>query len=83
MHKETAVKSYILPVVVEADEDAWRAYIPALEAKGAATWGRTRDEALENIQEVVQMVLEELLADGEPLPEAVTVADQPVVAVTV
>jgi len=63
MRREVHVKSYILPVVVEPDEDAWRAYAPALEARGAATWGKTRDEALNNIHEVVQMVVEELLRD--------------------
>ena len=77
------MKSYIFPVVVEQDADSWRAYVPALEAKGASTWGKTKDEALTNIHEVVQMVLETLLEDGEPLPPDVTVRDQPVIAVTV
>ena len=77
------MKSYVFSVVIERDEDAWRAYVPELEAKGAATWGRTQDEALKNIQEVAQMVIEELLEDGEPLPPGVTVSDRPVVAVTV
>ena len=77
------MKSYVFPVVVEPDEDVWRAYVPELEAKGAATWGNTRDEAIKNIQEVAQMVIEELLEDGEPLPPNVTVSDRPVVAVTV
>lgn len=77
------MNSYIFPVVVEPDEDVWRAYVPELEAKGAATWGQTKDEALRNIQEVAQMVIEEMLEDGEPLPPSVTVSDQPVVAVTV
>lgn len=77
------MKSYVFPVVVEPDEDVWRAYVPELEAKGAATWGNTRDEGLKNIQEVTKMVIEELLEDGEPLPPIVTVSDQPVVAVTV
>ena len=78
-----AVKSYVFPVVVEPDEDVWRAYVPELEAKGAATWGTTKDEAIKNIQEVAQMVIEELLEDGESLPPNVTVSDRPVVAVTV
>lgn len=83
-HKEEGdVISYIFPVVVEPDEDVWRAYIPELEAKGAATWGRTKDEALKNIQEVAQMVIEEMLEDDEPIPPGVTVCDRPVVAVTV
>ncbi|MEO7145526.1 MAG: type II toxin-antitoxin system HicB family antitoxin [Bryobacteraceae bacterium] len=75
------MKSYVFPIVIEADEDAWRAYIPDLEDKGGATWGRTRDEALKNIQEVAQMVIESLLEDGDPLPASVIVRDQPVVAV--
>ena len=78
-----AVKSYVFSVIVERDEDVWRAYVPELEAKAAATWGSTRDEALKNIREVAQMVIEELLEDGVPLPAAITVSDQPVVAVTV
>lgn len=77
------MKSYLLRVVVEPDEDIWRAYVPDLEAKGAATWGHTRDEALRNIQEVTQLVVEELLDDAQPLPSSVTVTDEPVVAVHV
>jgi len=77
------MKSYLFPVVVEPDEDVWRAYVPELESKGAATWGHTKEEALKNIQEVAQMVIEQLLEDGEPLPSFVTVSERPVVAVTV
>lgn len=62
------MKSYFFPVVVEPDEDVWRAYLPDLEARGAATWGNTREEALRNIQEVAQMVIEQILEDGEALP---------------
>jgi hypothetical protein len=40
------VKSYVYPVVIETDEDVWRAFVPELESKGAATWGHTREEAL-------------------------------------
>jgi predicted RNase H-like HicB family nuclease len=77
------VKSYVFSATVERDKDAWRAYVPSLEAKGAATWGKTRDEALRNLQEVAQMVIESLLDDGEPLPGDIKVSDQPLVAVTV
>jgi len=77
------VKSYVFRVVLEPDEDAWRAHIPELEAKGAATWGHTKEEALRNIHEVAQMVIEALLEDGEPLPPSLTEIDQPVVAITV
>ncbi len=77
------MKSYVFPVVVEPDEDVWRAFVPDLESKGAATWGHSKEEALKNIQEVAQMVIEELLEDGAPLPANVTVSERPMVAVTV
>ena len=76
------VRSYVFKVVVEPDEDKWRALIPQLESRGAATWGKTREEALQNIQEVAQMVIEEMLEDGEPIPGSVMVYDEPRVAVT-
>lgn len=77
------MKTYIFPVVLEPAEDAWHAYVPDLEHLGAATWGKTEDEALTNIREVVQMVIEEMIEDGQPLPPSVTVSDNPAVAVTV
>jgi len=75
------LKSYIFPVVVEPDEDKWRAYVPELESRGAATWGHTREEALRNIQEVAQMVLEEMLEDGEAIPTGIHALSQPAIAV--
>jgi predicted RNase H-like HicB family nuclease len=77
------VKSYVFRVVLEQDEDVWRAFIPELETKGASTWGSTKEEALRNIHEVAQMVIEALIGDGEPLPPRTTEIDQPVVAVTI
>jgi len=81
--EEENLKSYVFRVVLEPDEDAWRAYIPELENKGGATWGKTKEEALRNIHEVAQMVIEALIEDGESLPPRVTELDDPVVAVTV
>ena len=63
------MKTYKYRVVIVPDEDRWFAYCPVLEAKGAATWGFTRDEALENIRQVLQMVLETLTNLGEFIPE--------------
>jgi len=56
--------TYSFKVIIEPDEDAdgnpaWRAYCPALESVGAATSGRTREEALNRINEVVQMIAQE------------------------
>jgi predicted RNase H-like HicB family nuclease len=55
------MKTYNFKVVVEADEDsqgnpAWHAYCPALESVGGATSGRTREEALSNVNAVVRMI---------------------------
>jgi predicted RNase H-like HicB family nuclease len=75
--------SYIVQVVVEPDEDVWRAFVPQLESRGAATWGHTREEALRNIQEVAQMVIEELIEEQSPLPDSVSASPDAVVAVTV
>jgi predicted RNase H-like HicB family nuclease len=77
------LRSYVFRVVLEPDEKAWRAYIPELEAKGGATWGCTKEEALRNIHEVAQLVIESMLEDGETLPPGVTQVNDPVVAVTV
>ena len=67
------MKSYVFKVVVEDDEfedgrKAFHAYCPALESLGAATWGYTKEEALKNIREVVQMVIDELVQEGKEIP---------------
>ena len=77
------MRSWVFRVVIEPDEDAWRAWIPELESRGGATWGKTREEALRNIHEVAQMVIESMIEDGEPLPPGVAQVDDPLVAVTV
>jgi len=78
------MKTYTFRVVVEPDEDRWYAYCPALEDKVGATWGYTREEALRNIREVVEMTIESMIEDGEPIPKkGVNVYSEPLVAVTV
>ncbi|OGY35885.1 MAG: hypothetical protein A3E36_03580 [Candidatus Andersenbacteria bacterium RIFCSPHIGHO2_12_FULL_45_11b] len=81
------MKSYLFDIIVEPDGKAWHAYCPALEKWGAATWGQTRSEAAKHIQEVVEMVVAELVADGIALPGAsdsgVYVSSSPQVSVTV
>ncbi len=76
------MKSYMFRVVMEEDDGRWHAAVRELEAQGAATWGYTREEALRNIQEVLQMVIEELMEDGQPIPDGIAVSDEPAVAVT-
>lgn len=62
------MKSYVFSVVLERDEQAWRAYISGLKGRGAASWGKKKGEALGSIREVAQMVIRSMLEDGEPLP---------------
>lgn len=75
--------TYTFKVVIEPDEDRWRAYCPSLEAEGASTWGYTREEALQHIQEVLGMITAEFVEEGRSVPNDVQVTDEPVVAVTV
>ncbi|HIJ72953.1 MAG TPA: type II toxin-antitoxin system HicB family antitoxin [Candidatus Hydrogenedentes bacterium] len=77
------MKTYIFPIVMESAESAWHIYVPELEEKGAVTWGKTKEDALRYIQEVVQLVVEEMLQDGEALPPSVTVSEQPAVAINI
>ena len=63
------MKTYTFQVVIEPDEDRWRAYSPELEEYGGATWGYTREEAEQNIREVLVMVLETMVEDNDPIPE--------------
>ena len=80
-------KTYKYKEVVEPDEDRWHAYCPALQQYGAATWGSSREEALKNINEAVELVVDELREDGIPIPagprEEVEVFADERVAVTV
>jgi predicted RNase H-like HicB family nuclease len=81
----TAVRpgtSHALKVVVEPDEDRWRAYYPPLEHLGAATWGYTREEALSNLGEVLGMVAVELRDEGRPIPVDEAGPGEPSVVVT-
>ena len=63
------MKSYVFKTVVEQDEDRWFAYCPVLRKFGATTWGYTKEEAYKNIKEVVEMIIDELVEDKEPIPE--------------
>lgn len=69
------LKTYTFKVVIEPDEDAdgnpaWFASCPALESIGGATSGRTKQEALHNINEVVRMIVQEFVKEGKSLPES-------------
>ena len=56
------------PAVIECDaeEDVYLADCPLLP--GCYTYGRTFEEALENIRDAIRLVIESHLAVGDPLP---------------
>ena len=80
--KDGDKKSYIFRVLLERDGDGWFIYAPALDKWGGATWGATKEQALERIYEVVELILQELAEEGELVPEDVEVSQKPLVAVT-
>ena len=62
-------KTYALAVDFEQEDDgSWSVDIPAIPA--CAAWGGTKEEALENLQDLTQNYLEVLLEHGDPLPKS-------------
>ncbi len=65
------MKKVKLPVVITQDEDGYYlAEVPVL--RSCFTQGKTREEALANIKEVIYLCLEDMAKEGTPIPEAYT-----------
>jgi predicted RNase H-like HicB family nuclease len=60
------------PIVVESDSDGYFVSCPALQ--GCYSQGETYEEAVENIKDAIRLHIEDRVADGEELPEAVSVS---------
>ena len=87
------MKSYIFKVVFERDkwpdepeENAiWRASIPVLPA--AHAWGNTQEEAFANLKNAVDLIIEDLVEEGKPIPTEpapqVQVSQEPLLTVTI
>ncbi len=55
-------------VVLEKEkEGGFHVFCPALP--GCHTQGETTDEAIQNIREAIQLYVESLVKDGQPVPE--------------
>lgn len=79
------MKSYVFKVVLEPDEfedgtPSFHAYCPTL--RGARTQGKTQEEALRNIQNVVKMIVDQLIEEGKPVPPDIEI-ESPAVVVTI
>lgn len=61
-----------LPVIITQDEDGYYvAEVPLLQS--CFTQGKTREEALENIKDVIKLCLEHMHAEGIKLPDKYTI----------
>ena len=58
--------TYQFTVAIEPDEEGFHVYVPALP--GCHTFGDTLDEARTNIVEAMELHIESMQADGEPIP---------------
>jgi len=85
------MKSYVFKVVIEQDKwpdepdekAIWRASVPALPS--AHAWGDTQQQALENLRNAVELIIEDLRERDEEIPMAAVerVSDEPLLTVTV
>ena len=75
------MKGYIFDASTQQEEDGrWSAWIEALP--GCASWGYSREEALEALKDAAELYIEDMIEEGEELPkEGVQVVESPVVAV--
>lgn len=60
---------YRFHIVIKPDEQNWLAYSPEMEKNGAVASGKTPQEALKNIQEVLELVVEDMVANNEKIPQ--------------
>jgi predicted RNase H-like HicB family nuclease len=61
-----------LPIIVEGDQDGYFVTCPLLQ--GCYSQGETYEEAISNIKDAIRLHLEDRLADGEEIPQAVSVS---------
>jgi len=57
-------------VIIERGQDNLSAYVPDLP--GCVTTGKTVEEIEHNIREAIELHLEGMVEDGEPIPEPLT-----------
>lgn len=62
------MSEYTFTVILEPDmeDGGFTAYAPAL--KGCHTYGQTKQEALQMIQEAISLYIETLMANNETIP---------------
>ena len=76
------MKSYVFKVVIEEDQHedgrrAYQGYCPEIEE--AVTWGDTREEALQRINELLQALVQMRIEEGRKIPTALELESSAVV----
>lgn len=66
------MKRLTFPIILEADADGYYVSCPALQ--GCYSQGDTYEEAVTNIKDAIRLHIEDRLANGEEIPEHVTVS---------
>ncbi len=61
-------------IIIEKTATGYSAYVPDLP--GCITVGDTLEETKQYIREAIELYIETLRAQGEPLPEATTLSDK-------
>ena len=77
------MQTYIFQVELEPDEDGWHIFYAPWRKIGASTWGRTKEEAMQNIREVLEIILEEFESEGKPVSTSDTLTVREDATVTV
>jgi len=60
------MSEYQFTVVIEPDEKGYHAFVPALP--GCHSFGDSVEEAQTNILEAIEVHVESMIEDGEPVP---------------
>ena len=64
----TSKKLYNYTVILEKEQDGgYHAFCPIL--KGCHSQGDTFEEAIQNITEAIELYIESLMADNQPIPK--------------
>ena len=64
-----------LRIVLEpSDEGGYTVHVPALP--GCISEGESRDEAVVNIREAIELHVEGMIEDGDPIPEALRMPER-------
>ena len=65
------MREYTIVLEWDAEAEAFSVVVPALP--GCATFGRTREDALANAQEAIELYLSVLRDEGTPFPDDIPV----------